>query len=172
MCISLICHFEKNFCASFSNEINDYYTFTKIFIAPDQIEKIVDPVIRSNRSIIKSAEKDKKKRTVSAHVVRITSVPIIPFFFCFSIMYQVISKKFNFFTNNIRSSQQKASFKEQSTGPNGDGVTMALPALRRSESASSSRSSRYIYVNNYPYVVIDLLGKGGSSKVRIFSQYM
>ncbi|VDK64749.1 unnamed protein product [Onchocerca ochengi] len=90
--------------------------------SPDQIEKIVDPVIRSNRSIIKSAEKDKKKRTVSAHV-------------------------------------------EQSTGPNGDGVTMALPALRRSESASSSRSSRYIYVNNYPYVVIDLLGKGGSSKV-------
>ncbi|KAK6108186.1 Protein kinase domain family protein [Brugia pahangi] len=55
---------------------------------------------------------------------------------------------------------------EQSTGPNGDGVaTSAVHALRRSESASTSRPNHYVYVNSHPYVVIDLLGKGGSSKV-------
>ncbi|MCP9264854.1 Dual specificity protein kinase Ttk [Dirofilaria immitis] len=54
---------------------------------------------------------------------------------------------------------------EQSTGSKGDNVAMAVYPLRRSESASGSRSNRYIYVNNHPYVVIDLLGKGGSSEV-------
>lgn len=48
----------------------------------------------------------------------------------------------------------------------------AVQALRRSESASSSRPNRYIYVNSYPYVVIDLLGKGGSSKVRLFLRHI
>uniref|UniRef100_A0A915PJQ4 Protein kinase domain-containing protein n=1 Tax=Setaria digitata TaxID=48799 RepID=A0A915PJQ4_9BILA len=53
---------------------------------------------------------------------------------------------------------------EQSAGAKGDGIE-TVHALRRSESTSSSRANRYIHVNNHSYVVIDLLGKGGSSKV-------
>lgn len=45
---------------------------------------------------------------------------------------------------------------------------MTPAGLRRSESASSTRPNRYIYVNNHAYIVIDLLGKGGSSEVRFF----
>ncbi|VDK80686.1 unnamed protein product [Litomosoides sigmodontis] len=84
--------------------------------SPEKIEKTNDSIARRNRSITRSAEKN--KRTASAHV-------------------------------------------EHSVGLSGDTST----ALRRSESASNSRPNRYIYVNNHSYVVIDLLGKGGSSKV-------
>ncbi|KAL3985312.1 Protein kinase domain family protein [Acanthocheilonema viteae] len=89
--------------------------------SPDNVEKTNDPVVRSNRSVSRSAEKSKQKRTASAHV-------------------------------------------EQSTDLNEDNVAISS-VLRRSESASNSRPNRYIYVNNHPYIVIDLLGKGGSSKV-------
>uniref|UniRef100_A0A0R3S1R9 Protein kinase domain-containing protein n=1 Tax=Elaeophora elaphi TaxID=1147741 RepID=A0A0R3S1R9_9BILA len=95
------------------------YNFTQnIFVAP---EKTNDPAARRNRSVNRSAEKDRQKRTTSAYI-------------------------------------------EQSTSPNGDSVV--TPAgLRRSESASSSRPNRYIHVNGHPYIVINLLGKGGSSEV-------
>ncbi|VDN40697.1 unnamed protein product [Gongylonema pulchrum] len=44
-------------------------------------------------------------------------------------------------------------------------VEVASPKLRRSESTSCSRTNRYIAVKNRRYIVINLLGKGGSSLV-------
>ncbi|KAM3717325.1 Dual specificity protein kinase TTK [Dirofilaria immitis] len=104
---------------SFSTPIESIIAASK---SSDQIEKVGESITRNNRSITRSVEREKKKRTTSAHT-------------------------------------------EQSTGSKGNNVAMAVYPLRRSESASGSRSNRYIYVNNHPYVVIDLLGKGGSSEV-------
>lgn len=63
----------------------------------------------------------------------------------------------------------RMTFQEQSSGAKGSSAAAvekeAAHALHRSESVSSSRSNRCIHINNRSYVVIDLLGKGGSSKV-------